>query len=137
MCHPVVAVVLAGLTIACGNAPPSGRITGEVRYGGRLQGVLLLAVYDHFPPAGTPLATVAIENPRFPQAFALETRPGPVYVLAALDTSPDDGLRYHSRVDAGAAWPALRTPEPLRLGPAQTLRVDLDLEDPRPGLPSP
>lgn len=133
----IVAPTLILVSLGCGTAPPAARIAGQVSYTGTLRGTLVLSAYASFPPRGDPVATVAIAEPRFPQPYELDVPSGSVFLVAMLDTFPDDGFRYHSRVDAGGAWPTLLGPASIRVTPDAEVRADINLVDPSVGLPSP
>ncbi len=132
------AICVAGVQAACATEPVSARVVGAIRYAGERSGPLLVAAYATFPPEGEPLATLSIEVPVFPQPFELALPvPGPVFVLAVLDASPEDGFRYHSLVDAGGAWPDLFRPAPLAVSAGRDAFAEITLHEPGPGLPSP
>lgn len=133
---------LAALAVACtagggpvGDAP--GTITGVVDYARPAAGTLRVAVFAAFPPVGEPIAEVAIDEPRFPQAYQVRgVPPGRYFVLAMVDGDPDDGDRYRPRTDPGGAFGSYLSPAAVTvtaLGPAPG--VDIALEPPMAGSP--
>lgn len=130
-------LALASCTAGTTGADAPGTISGVVRYDGPETGALRVVAYRAFPPTGAPAGEVAIDTPRFPQAYALGgLPPGRYFVLAIVDTDPADGDRYHPRVDPGGAFGRYDAPASVTvsLSTATTL-IDVDLARPARGSP--
>jgi hypothetical protein len=131
-------VALAG-ACAAGGGPPGEAPARSPR--GRLRPARgrhpRVAVFASFPPVGEPIAEVAIDEPRFPQAYQVRgVPPGRYFVLAMVDGDPDDGDRYRPRTDPGGAFGTYLSPAAVTittLGPASA--VDITLEPPMAGSP--
>lgn len=122
---------------ACVSKPPptsetGGTITGVVRYAGPEHGALRIGVFAAFPPTGAPLAELAIDDPSFPQAYAIRGLPtGRYFVLAIVDTDPRDGDRYRPRVDPGGTFGRYDSPAAVSVvGADPTAGVDIQLAAP-------
>ncbi len=123
-------MLLALLGCASGTSG-SAAVEGVVRYDGRVQGPLRVAVFASFPPRGAPLAEVTIENPRYPQPYAVTgVPPGRVFVLAIVDADVDDGDGYRPEVDAGGAFGGYDRPLAVTVESGRAENVDLTLLDP-------
>ena len=138
----IVRTALALAVVACtsGTPPPgqaAGTITGVVDYDGAEPGVLRVAVFASFPPRGAPVAEIAIDEPTFPHAYQVPgVPPGRFFVLAMVDTSPDDGDRYRPRVDPGGTFGRYDSPAAVTTTTAgATTGVDIVLVAPASGSP--
>jgi len=82
------------------------------------------------------VAEVAIDEPRFPQDFDVAgVPPGRYFVLAIVDSDPEDGDRYRPSVDAGGAFGGIRRPQAVTVNLLGAENVDVALSDPRPDSP--
>ncbi|MBK7535704.1 MAG: hypothetical protein IPI49_10130 [Myxococcales bacterium] len=133
---------LALLLAACtaGSPPPeqtAGTVSGVIEYRGQESGPLRVAVFSSFPPRGAPVAEVVIEDPVFPQAYAVHgVPPGRYFLLALVDTNVDDGDRYRPRVDPGGTYGAYRSPASITVETSGSASgIDLGLVAPAPGSP--
>lgn len=138
----LVRAALALAVVGCtSGAPPAGvaagTVAGTVDYAGAETGVLRVAVFASFPPRGAPVAEVAIDDPTFPQPYQLTgVPPGRYFVLAMVDTSPDDGDRYRPRVDPGGTFGRYDSPAAITTSAlGATVGVDLVLAAPASGSP--
>lgn len=141
-CSRRFTLVLLAALVACtaGSPPPgeaAGTISGVITYGGTEPGVLRVAVFAAFPPRGAPVAEIAIDDPTFPQPYLIhQVPPGRYFVLAMVDTSPDDGDRYRPRVDPGGTFGRYDSPAPITIGTTgAATAVDVGLVAPAPGSP--
>lgn len=136
--HALFALALVACT-AGGSAPaePAGTVVGVVDFDGATPGVLRVAAWGAFPPVGPPLAEVAIDEPSFPQPYQLRgLPPGRYFVLAIVDVDPEDGDRYHPRVDPGGTFGRYDSPAAVTTtATAPTFGVDIHLVAPAPGSP--
>lgn len=139
---PLGAVALALALTACTAGSPApaqaaGTVTGVIEYAGREAGPLRVAVFASFPPRGAPVAEVVIEDPVFPQAYAVHgVPPGRYFVLALVDTNVDDGDRYRPRVDPGGTFGAYRSPASITVETSGAASgIDIGLVAPAPGSP--
>ena len=137
-CIVLTLATLAGCV--SGTAPPDeavGTVSGVVSYGGGETGILRVAVFSSFPPRGTPVAEVAIDDPTFPQAYqVLGLPPGRYFVLAIVDTDPADGDRYRPAFDPGGAFGWYDSPASITVSATgATPDVDIGLAAPAPGSP--
>jgi hypothetical protein len=124
-----LALALAG---CAGGTSGAAAVEGTVRYDGSVQGPLRVAVFATFPPRGAPVAEVTIDDPRYPQAYAVTgVPPGRVFVLAIVDADPDDGDGYRSDVDAGGAFGGVDGPLAVTVESGRARGVDLTLVDPQ------
>ena len=136
---PVIAATILAACVS-GAAPAdeaSGTVTGVVSYDGAEAGGLRVAVFATFPPRGAPVAEVAIDAPVFPQAYQVTgVPPGRYFVLAIIDTVPDDGDRYRPQVDPGGAFGRYDSPATITVTTTgATSGVDLRMVAPAPGSP--
>jgi hypothetical protein len=132
---------LSLLTACTAGSPPlgqtAGTVSGVIDYAGAEPGALRVAVFASFPPRSAPVAEVVIESPVFPQAYAVHgVPPGRYFVLALVDTNPDDGDRYRPRVDPGGTFGAYRSPASITLETSGAASgIDIGLVAPAPGSP--
>ncbi|MFO0722475.1 MAG: hypothetical protein U1E65_01750 [Myxococcota bacterium] len=112
-------------------------VSGVIAYEGEARGPLRVAAFSSFPPVGPPIAEIAIEEPRFPQAYEIRgLPPGRYFVLAMIDSDPEDGDRYRPRVDPGGCYGDYKNPASISTNTAQPTRnVDVHLLPPHGGSP--
>lgn len=115
----------------------AGSVRGEVRYAGSYSGALKVAVFSSFPPRGAPIAMQEIAEPRFPQAYTVQgLPPGRYFVLAILDTEPNDGDHFRPSVDPGGASGGFLSPTAVTVDAVQGAGdVHVELVDPDPASP--
>ena len=124
------ALTAAMIAASCAAGPsdpgaPPGSVSGMVAYTGAEPGVLRVAVFATFPPFGPPVAETAIDEPSFPQPYQVAgLPPGRYFVLAMIDTSPEDGDRYHPDVDPGGAFGQPKHFDPHPRGRRATRDID-------------
>lgn len=134
-------LVLSALTLfACGEgqrSTPPVQLSGVVRYAGQNVGALQVSVFDSFPPRGTPIATVRIEHPTFPQRYQFDDlAPGRYFVLAIVDQDPADGDRYHPATDPGGAHGSYASPQSVTVGLLAPVQgIDVEIQDPSANSP--
>lgn len=133
--HLACALAVGALSCTSGSTAPGdapGTIVGVVDYDRAAPGTLRVAVFSSFPPAGAPVAEIAIDEPSFPQPYQVRgVPPGRYFVLAMVDGDPDDGDRYRPRTDPGGAYGAYLSPAAVTVTTlAPVVGIDVRLEPP-------
>lgn len=138
----LILIPLLALGVSCipGTGSPgssSESVSGVIAFEGEARGPLRVGAFSSFPPVGPPIAEVAIEQPVFPQAYEIRgLPPGRYFILAMIDSDPEDGDRYRPRVDPGGAYGAYRNPAAISTDLAQpTKHIDVHLLAPHGGSP--